>query len=131
MMFKNKAQNCSSDFLNKIRLLLIASILIVTQIYSEAIIPVFGQDNNSHQEPAYTIHDEMIPMRDGIKLHTIIVIPSNPEHKCPILIERTPYNACGRASRRGTCKVLRRENAVFAHTGRITQETGVHNGISS
>src|ERR1700750_1803213 len=39
-----------------------------------------------------------IPMRDGVKLHTVIVIPKNAK-RAPILLTRTPYNADGRASR--------------------------------
>lgn len=39
-----------------------------------------------------------IPMRDGVKLHTVIVIPKNAKH-APILLTRTPYNADGRAER--------------------------------
>jgi len=39
-----------------------------------------------------------IPMRDGVKLHTVIVIPRNAKH-APILLTRTPYNADGRAQR--------------------------------
>lgn len=35
----------------------------------------------------------MIPMRDGIKLHTVIYIPVNPKHDYPILLQRTPYGA--------------------------------------
>jgi putative CocE/NonD family hydrolase len=40
----------------------------------------------------YTKRDEMIPMRDGVKLHTIILIPKNAK-RAPILFTRTPYNA--------------------------------------
>ncbi|MET0254509.1 MAG: CocE/NonD family hydrolase [Luteibacter sp.] len=39
-----------------------------------------------------------IPMRDGVKLHTVIVVPRNAKH-APILLTRTPYNADGRAQR--------------------------------
>ena len=35
---------------------------------------------------------EMIPMRDGTRLHTIILIPKAAKH-APILLTRTPYNA--------------------------------------
>jgi putative CocE/NonD family hydrolase len=37
----------------------------------------------------------MIPMRDGIHLNTVILIPKSatPEHKAAILLTRTPYNA--------------------------------------
>ncbi len=34
----------------------------------------------------------MIPMRDGVKLHTIILVPKNARN-APILLTRTPYNA--------------------------------------
>jgi putative CocE/NonD family hydrolase len=40
----------------------------------------------------YEKRDVMIPMRDGIKLHTIILIPKGASH-APILLTRTPYNA--------------------------------------
>jgi uncharacterized protein len=36
--------------------------------------------------------DVMIPMRDGIKLHTVILIPKG-ARSAPILLTRTPYNA--------------------------------------
>jgi len=40
----------------------------------------------------YFKRDEMIPMRDGVKLHTVILIPKGAQH-APILLTRTPYNA--------------------------------------
>jgi putative CocE/NonD family hydrolase len=40
----------------------------------------------------------MIPMRDGVKLHTVIVIPNHARH-APIMLSRTPYNAAKRAER--------------------------------
>ncbi|MBR0552303.1 CocE/NonD family hydrolase [Sphingomonadaceae bacterium LXI357] len=42
----------------------------------------------------YVKKDVMIPMRDGVKLHTVIMIPKG-AHDLPILLERTPYNASG------------------------------------
>ena len=60
-------------------------------------------------EPASTAFDYekrevMIPMRDGVKLHTVIVGPkgapnTQPAQKAPILFTRTPYNASARATR--------------------------------
>jgi len=35
----------------------------------------------------------MIPMRDGVKLYTVILSPVNLKNSVPILIERTPYGA--------------------------------------
>ncbi|HSY50690.1 MAG TPA: CocE/NonD family hydrolase [Thermoanaerobaculia bacterium] len=36
----------------------------------------------------------MIPMRDGVKLHTVILVPRGAKH-APILLTRTPYDADG------------------------------------
>src|SRR5579859_6499969 len=40
----------------------------------------------------YTRREVMIPMRDGVKLHTVILIPKGAKN-APILLTRTPYNA--------------------------------------
>ena len=34
----------------------------------------------------------MIPMRDGVKLHTVIIVPKGAK-RAPILLTRTPYKA--------------------------------------
>src|SRR6266571_7189824 len=46
----------------------------------------------------YMRREVMILMRDGVKLHTVIVVPKG-AHNAPILLTRTPYNASKRASR--------------------------------
>jgi putative CocE/NonD family hydrolase len=51
----------------------------------------------AHLEPVtdsfdYTRREVMIPMRDGTKLHTVILIPKGAKN-APILLTRTPYNA--------------------------------------
>ena len=40
----------------------------------------------------------MVPMRDGTKLYTVIVVPKGAKH-APILLTRTPYDAANRAKR--------------------------------
>ena len=40
----------------------------------------------------YVKREVMIPMRDGVKLHTVILIPKGAKN-APILLTRTPYNA--------------------------------------
>jgi putative hydrolase, CocE/NonD family len=40
----------------------------------------------------YVKRDVMIPMRDGVKLHTVILVPKGAS-RAPILLTRTPYNA--------------------------------------
>jgi putative CocE/NonD family hydrolase len=46
----------------------------------------------------YIKREVMIPMRDGVKLHTVIVVPKSAKN-APILLTRTPYNASKRAAR--------------------------------
>lgn len=53
----------------------------------------------------YVKRDVMIPMRDGVTLHTVIVIPKN-AHDAPILLTRTPYNATKRATRSNSPSML-------------------------
>jgi uncharacterized protein len=45
-----------------------------------------------HSSFGYAIRDVMIPMRDGVKLHTVIMIPKG-AHDAPMLLTRTPYDA--------------------------------------
>jgi hypothetical protein len=40
----------------------------------------------------YVKRDVMIPMRDGVKLHAVILVPKGAS-RAPILLTRTPYNA--------------------------------------
>jgi putative CocE/NonD family hydrolase len=40
----------------------------------------------------YVRREVMIPMRDGVKLHTVILVPQGAAH-APILLTRTPYDA--------------------------------------
>ncbi|TWJ00062.1 hypothetical protein JN11_02477 [Mucilaginibacter frigoritolerans] len=46
----------------------------------------------------YNRQEVMIPMRDGIKLHTVIYTPKNQTEKLPFLLERTPYGVNERPS---------------------------------
>ncbi|HUV13578.1 MAG TPA: CocE/NonD family hydrolase, partial [Acidobacteriota bacterium] len=41
----------------------------------------------------FTLREEMVPMRDGAKLYTVILIPKNAREPLPIILERTPYDA--------------------------------------
>ncbi|HVN20434.1 MAG TPA: CocE/NonD family hydrolase, partial [Dongiaceae bacterium] len=45
----------------------------------------------------YSKRDVMIPMRDGVKLHTVIVVPRGAKN-APMLLTRTPYNANAQTS---------------------------------
>lgn len=66
-----------------------------TPISTPDIPPTFVAPDNGFD---YVKRVEMVPMRDGVKLYTVIVIPKGASH-APILLTRTPYNAAGRAAR--------------------------------
>jgi putative CocE/NonD family hydrolase len=53
----------------------------------------------------YVRREVMIPMRDGVKLHTVIVLPKG-ARDAPILLTRTPYNASGRTERSPSGRML-------------------------
>ena len=55
----------------------------------------------------YVKRDVMIPMRDGVKLHTVVLVPKGAKG-APILLTRTPYNATDLTS-----------HAASAHLGPI------------
>jgi putative CocE/NonD family hydrolase len=46
----------------------------------------------------YVKRDVMIPMRDGVKLHTVIVVPKGAKN-APMILTRTPYDASDRTQR--------------------------------
>ncbi len=46
----------------------------------------------------YVKREEMIPMRDGVKLKTFILVPKRAK-QAPMLLARTPYNASARVAR--------------------------------
>jgi len=50
------------------------------------------------QKRDYELREVMIPMRDGVKLHTLVFVP-NGAKDAPILMNRTPYDAVGRSTR--------------------------------
>src|SRR3989440_662405 len=46
----------------------------------------------THDGFDYVRREVMIPMRDGVKLHTVILVPVGAK-RAPILLTRTPYDA--------------------------------------
>src|SRR3546814_10731242 len=63
----------------------------------------------------------MIPMRDGVELFTVIVVPKGAKN-APIVLTRTPYNAAGRTSRMASPRmldILPQDDEVFVEGGYI------------
>jgi len=71
--------------------------IFITQVTAQTKYPDFPSETPEKFKPATETWDharriEMIPMRDGVKLHTVILIPKGAK-SAPILLTRTPYNA--------------------------------------
>ncbi len=69
----------------------------------------------------YEKREVMIPMRDGVRLHTVIVVPKGAKN-APILLTRTPYNASRRATRSDSPHMLAAlplSDEVFVRDGYI------------
>lgn len=97
----------------KLALLAGAVSLVATPVASQTLDPTIwnpGGDIPAKFELPQTDNDYirrevMIPMRDGTKLFTVIMIPKGATH-APILLTRTPYNAAGRTRRLNSPKML-------------------------
>ncbi len=80
---------------------LLGALLFITpsnaQTSPPATYPDFPSETPAKLVPAtggfdHDRRDVMIPMRDGVKLHTVILVPKDAKD-APILLTRTPYNA--------------------------------------
>src|SRR5439155_25736107 len=73
------------------RMVLAASLcVLVTLIFSVPL--VFAQqDKRADLAKLFDKREAMIPVRDGVKLHTEIYTPKDTKEPLPILFERTPY----------------------------------------
>jgi putative CocE/NonD family hydrolase len=72
-----------------------ALVLAQTPPETPDIPPKFQAATGAHD---YERREVMIPARDGVKLHTVIVVSKGARH-APILLTRTPYNASKRLER--------------------------------
>src|SRR5690606_14229787 len=69
----------------------------------------------------YERREAMIPMRDGVELHTVIIVPRGAKD-APIVLSRTPYNADSRTTRMASpnmIDVLPENDEVFVRGGYI------------
>src|SRR3546814_10744120 len=74
-----------------------------------------------NEDADYDKRVEMIPMRDGTKLYTVIVVPKGAKN-APIVLTRTPYNAKARANRMDSHSMLSTlplADEIFVHDGYI------------
>src|SRR5215471_15225229 len=84
----------------KIKLVSLLTALLVLSIQAQQKYPQYPSETPDHFKPStdgfdHERRDVMIPMRDGVKLHTVILVPDSALGKktAPILMTRTPYDA--------------------------------------
>ena len=58
-------------------------------------VSVMGQEAGA--KPPFQFEEVMIPMRDGVRLQTVILTPTDSAGPLPILVERTPYGVPDKA----------------------------------
>jgi putative CocE/NonD family hydrolase len=85
--------------MNRVRIWILSSIalFLLAGLASAQNSTTLATETPAKLQPTYDGFDHvrrevMIPMRDGIKLHTVILMPRGAQH-APILLTRTPYNA--------------------------------------
>jgi hypothetical protein len=78
------------------------AVIAVAQSDQKPQYPAYPSETPTHFTPRtssfdYEHRDAMISMRDGVKLHVVILVPKGAQH-APILLTRTPYSADGQTS---------------------------------
>jgi len=74
------------------------------------------------QKPAEILYKKtslMIPMRDGTKLFTVILYPSNTEEKFPFILTRTPYGADFNLKNDSAISLKRSRLSIMSNDGYI------------
>ena len=68
-------------------------------------------------DSAFAVREEMVPMRDGVRLYTKILTPKKPTSSLPFMFIRTPYGigGAGSASTERTYGFLAKDGYVFVY----------------
>jgi putative CocE/NonD family hydrolase len=90
---------------------LLGAVSCVLVARAEQVEPITGTDIPAEFKPQtdffdHTRREEMIPMRDGVKLYTVILIPKRAQGPMPIVLTRTPYDVEKRTDARETSSPL-------------------------
>ena len=63
----------------------------------------------------YTRREVMIPMRDGIRLNTVLYTPEGVKEPSPFLFRRTPYGVSGAPNPQVNARELARDGYIFVY----------------
>ena len=92
------------------RIPVLATVVLALVVLTPAV-PHLQSDPTADQ---FTVRDVMIPMRDGVKLHTKIYTPKNQSTPLPLVMKRTPYGIEGSAGNFVSyLKALAEEGYIF------------------
>ncbi|MCW3835184.1 CocE/NonD family hydrolase [Sphingomonas canadensis] len=102
---------------------LLAALLILFAAPAASLVPA------ARAQGPFVVEEAMIPMRDGVKLHTVILRPRDQKGPLPILFSRTPYGASADAPARmpRSWAALARDGYIFVQQdmrGRFGSEGG-------
>ena len=107
------------------RFVLIAAVAMSASVAGAQTPPLTPDIPAKYEAPTasydYVKRNVMIPMRDGVKLNTVIVVPKGAKN-APMILTRTPYNASSRAQRNPSSRMLSTlplGDEVFAADGYI------------
>src|SRR5215472_14027035 len=76
-----------------LRTLGVASLLVVLCNCNHVAAQVVTPKDLEEQAKRFTRTTEMIPMRDGVKLYTMIYVPRDSKSSLPFIMMRTPYGS--------------------------------------
>ena len=92
----------------------IASLLLVVMVSVLSPCPSGGRPQGADPAASFDHREVMIPMRDGLKLHTVIYVPKEHGEALPVLLTRTPYGIDGAARTfEGSYKELAADGYIF------------------
>jgi putative CocE/NonD family hydrolase len=75
--------------------------------------PTLAEQPEPDLAERYARSEAMIPMRDGVKLHTVIHAPKSSKEPLPLILSRTPYDNNGNPAAPGPLKDLAAEGYIF------------------
>jgi len=92
-------------------------LLTFLSIFSRSIYP---QNDSLYIAQHYVKNEYMIPMRDGVKIFTVVYSPKDTSIKYPILLNRTPYSAGpygdnSYKSELGPSRIFEKEGYIFVY----------------
>ncbi len=83
-----------------------ALVWLVIALISSALVSAEEKPlRDSYVQDNFVIREEMVPMRDGVKLYTLIISPKKNTGAFPVILKRTPYDASDNLNSRASSRM--------------------------